>query len=54
MHLFGLIRYGSSVKGGRVLMFHLIEALEKDFPVREWHGPYQLPRTAGRRAMEKL
>jgi hypothetical protein len=41
MHLFGLGWHRGSVKGGRVLIFRLINALQKDFPVRERHGSYQ-------------
>jgi hypothetical protein len=45
MHLVGLGWHGGSVKGGRVLIFRLINALQKDFPVREGHG--SLPNGAG-------
>jgi hypothetical protein len=44
MHLFGLGWHGGSVKGGRVLIFRLINALQKDFPVREGHRSYQMAR----------
>jgi hypothetical protein len=45
MQLFGLGWYGGSVKGGRVLIFRLINALQKDIPVRE--GAWVLPNRAG-------
>ncbi len=32
------------MKGGRVLIFRLINALQKDFTVREGHGSYQMAR----------
>jgi hypothetical protein len=44
MELFGLGWHRGSVKGGRVLIFHLINALQQDFPVREGHGSYQMAR----------